>query len=45
MKQRDEIRQKIAQGFNSLRGKSIDGPEAFRQLDARHQRYKRKKRG
>ena len=45
MEQRDEARQKIARGLESLRqGKGVDGREAFMRLDARHERYKRKKR-
>ncbi|MBI4471509.1 MAG: type II toxin-antitoxin system ParD family antitoxin [Acidobacteria bacterium] len=45
MEQRDEVRRKIDRGLESLRhGKGIDGHEAFVQLDARHNRYKRKKR-
>ena len=44
MEQRDEVRRKIDRGLESLRqGKGIDGPEAFAELDARHDRYKRKK--
>jgi antitoxin ParD1/3/4 len=46
MKQREEVRQKIAKGLESLqRDKGIDGDEAFRQLNVRHNRYKHKKRG
>ena len=45
MEQRDEARRKIDLGLESLRqGKGIDGQEAFVRLDARHNRYKRKKR-
>ena len=45
MEQRDEARQKIARGLESLRqGKGVDGQEAFLRLDARHERYKRKER-
>ena len=45
MEQRDDVRRKIDRGLESLRqGKGIDGQEAFVQLDARHNRYKRKKR-
>ena len=45
LEQRDEARRKIDRGIESLRqGKGIDGREAFVQLDARHDRYKRKKR-
>ena len=45
MEQRDEARQKIARGLESLhQGKGVDGQEAFMRLDARHERYKRKKR-
>ena len=45
MEQRDEVRQKIAEGLDSLRhGKGIDGQQAFRHLRARHERYNRKKR-
>ena len=45
MEQRDEARQKIARGLESLRqSKGVDGQEAFLRLDARHERYKRKKR-
>lgn len=37
--QRDEIRRQIALGLESLsQGKGIDGEEAFKQLQARHQR-------
>ncbi len=37
--QRDEIRRQIAQGLESLaQGKGIDGEEAFKQLQVRHER-------
>ena len=40
-----EIRRKISQGLKSLRdGGGVDGDEAFRQLDERHELYRRRNR-
>lgn len=45
LEQRDEVRQKIAQGLQSLReGKGIDENPAFDELRSRHEKYKRTKR-
>lgn len=44
MEQRDDLRQKIAQGLDSLsQGRGIDSDEAFGELQARHDRYKHRK--
>ena len=45
MQQRNRVRDEVAQGLESLRqGRGIDGQEAFAQLDARHEGYRRTKR-
>jgi antitoxin ParD1/3/4 len=42
---KEEIRRKIDEGLESLsRGDGIDGEEAFRHLDERHERYRRERR-
>jgi antitoxin ParD1/3/4 len=39
---KEEIRKQIAEGYAALRrGESVDGEEAFRQLDKRHERHRR----
>lgn len=39
---KEEIRKQIADGYASLRrGEVIEGEEAFRQLDERHERHRR----
>ena len=44
LERRDEVREKIAQGLQSLRdGKGIDENEAFDELRSRHEEYKRTK--
>lgn len=45
LERRDEVREKIAQGLQSLRdGKGIDESAAFDELQSRHEEYKRTKR-
>jgi antitoxin ParD1/3/4 len=41
---KEEIRKQIADGYASLRrNEGIDGEEAFRQLDERHERHRRER--
>jgi antitoxin ParD1/3/4 len=45
LERRDEVREKVAQGLQSLRdGKGIDENSAFDELRSRHEEYKRTKR-